>query len=160
MKVTKTPDGAKVDAGDAITWSIKVENLGPGTATGVTLSDSLPAGIGWSESEADCTISGAMGSQVLSCTVGTLASGASKTYQVTGTTDKADCGMMNNTAIVRATNEPSRQARQQQRQGAVDVLCADIQIEKTANLTGRSAPATRSASTSSSATPATARPRT
>src|SRR4029450_13246496 len=107
IKVTKTPDGAKVDAGDPITWSIKVENLGPGIATGVTLSDSLPAGIGWSESETDCTIAGAMGSQVLSCTVGTLASGASKTYQVTGTTDKADCGVVDNTSIAAASNEPS-----------------------------------------------------
>ncbi|HVL53276.1 MAG TPA: DUF11 domain-containing protein, partial [Vitreimonas sp.] len=74
VKVTKTPDGGSVDAGDQITWTIKVENLGPGTATGVTLTDNLPAGIDWSESEADCSITGVVGSQVLDCTVGTLAS--------------------------------------------------------------------------------------
>src|SRR5439155_15424700 len=80
VKVTKTPDQGSVDAGGTITWSIKVENIGAGTATGVTLTDNLPAGIHWTEAEDDCSISGADGSQVLSCTVGPLTSGQSKTY--------------------------------------------------------------------------------
>ena len=133
IEVTKTPDGGSVDAGDPITWSIKVENLGPGSASGVTLTDDLPAGIDWSESEADCTITGAVGSEVLTCTVGTLAAGASKTYQVTGTTDAADCGVVNNTGVASATNEPSDKLANNTDSGSVDVLCADIQIEKTAD---------------------------
>jgi uncharacterized repeat protein (TIGR01451 family) len=139
IKVTKTPDGAKVDAGDPITWNIKVENIGAGVATGVTLSDSLPSGIDWSESEADCAITGAVGSEVLGCTVGTLAPGASKTYQVTGTTDKTDCGVVNNTGIASATNEPSDKLANNSDSGSVEVLCADIRIEKTADDTTVSA---------------------
>ena len=35
VEVTKTPDNGIVNAGDPITWTIKVENLGPGNARGV-----------------------------------------------------------------------------------------------------------------------------
>jgi uncharacterized repeat protein (TIGR01451 family) len=136
VKVTKTPDGGSVNAGEPITWTIKVENIGTGTATGVSLTDNLPAGIDWSESEADCTISGSVGSEVLSCTVGTLASGASKTYTVTGTTDAADCGTINNTATASATNEPSNVLANNSDGGSVEVLCAQIDIEKSANPAG------------------------
>ena len=161
VTVTKTPDGGSVDAGDDITWAIKVENLGPGTATGVTAHDPLPAGIDWSESEADCSISGVVGSEVLDCSVpGTMASGASKTYHVSGTTDKTDCGVVDNTATVSATNEPTSANGNNSDPGDVTVKCADIQIEKTAKPAGPVMPATRSGSTSTSATRAPARPRT
>jgi len=133
IKVTKTPDGGSVDAGGTITWSIKVENIGAGTATSVTLADNLPAGIHWTESENDCTITGPDGSQVLNCTVGTLASGASKTYQVSGVTSKANCGPVNNTAIASATNEPSNVLGNNSDDGSVTVLCATVTIGKTAD---------------------------
>src|SRR5439155_890320 len=133
IKVTKTPDGGNVDAGGTITWSIKVENIGAGTATGVTLTDSLPAGIHWTEAENDCTLTGADGSQVLNCTVGTLASGASKTYQVSGVTSKANCGPVNNTASAAATNEPSNVLGNNSDDGSVTVLCATVTIGKTAD---------------------------
>ena len=133
IKVTKTPDGGNVDAGGTITWSIKVENIGAGTATGVTLTDSLPAGIHWTEAENDCTLTGADGSQVLNCTVGTLASGASKTYQVSGVTSKDNCGPVNNTASAAATNEPSNVLGNNSDDGSVTVLCATVTIGKTAD---------------------------
>ncbi|HEV8546054.1 MAG TPA: hypothetical protein VGQ64_07150 [Candidatus Limnocylindrales bacterium] len=136
IEVTKTPDGGSVNAGDPITWTIKVENIGAGTATGVVLSDNLPAGIDWSEAEADCSIAGAVGSEVLTCNVGTLASGASKTYTVSGTTDAADCGVVNNTASATATNESSDDLGNNADSGDVTVLCADINIVKNANPVG------------------------
>jgi uncharacterized repeat protein (TIGR01451 family) len=139
IKVTKTPDGTTVDAGGTITWSIKVENLGPGAATGVVLTDNLPAGIDWTEAEADCSITGAVNSEVLSCTVGNLASGASKTYQVSGVTDKADCGPINNTASATATNEPSDVLANNSDSGSVTVLCATVTIGKTADAASVSA---------------------
>ena len=133
VKVTKTPDGGKVDAGGTITWSIKVENIGAGTATGVALADNLPAGIHWTEAETDCSIAGADGSQVLSCTVGDLAAGASKTYQVSGVTSKANCGPITNTGSATATNEPSGVLANNSDNGSVDVLCATVTLAKTAD---------------------------
>ena len=95
------------------------------------LHDPLPAGIDWSESEADCSISGVVGSEVLDCSVpGTMASGASKTYHVTGTTDKTDCGVVDNTATVSATNEPTSANGNNSDPGDVTVKCADIQIDE------------------------------
>ena len=96
----------------------------------------MPAGIAWTESEADCSISGIVGSQVLDCTVGTLTSGPSTTYHVTGTTDKTDCGLVNNTATVSATNEPASATGNNSDSGDVTVKCAAVQILKTANPAG------------------------
>ncbi|HET7702272.1 MAG TPA: hypothetical protein VFK35_02655, partial [Candidatus Limnocylindrales bacterium] len=138
IQVTKTPDGATVDAGGTITWSIKVENLGPGAATGVVLTDTLPSGITWSESEADCSIA-AGPPQVLTCNVGALASGASRTYQVSGSTTKDNCGPVNNTASATATNEPSNVLANNSDSGLVTVLCATVTIGKTADAASVSA---------------------
>jgi uncharacterized repeat protein (TIGR01451 family) len=142
VKVTKTPDGGKVDAGDDIVWAIKAENIGAGAATAVVLTDHLPAGVHWTEAEADCSIAGADGSQVLTCTVGDLAAGASKTYHVSGTTDKADCGTVDNTASATATNEPSGVLTNNSDSGSVDVLCATVTLAKTADATTVSAGST------------------
>ena len=133
IKVTKTPDGASINAGDTATFSIKVENIGSGTATGVTVSDNLPAGQHWTENETDCSISGADGSQVLTCNVGTLAPAASKTYSVSAVTDGSDCGPINNTASATATNEPSNVLGNNSDDGSITVLCAQIDIAKTAD---------------------------
>jgi len=140
VKVTKTPDGGTVNAGDPITWTIKVENIGAGVANGVILTDNLPSNVDWSEGETDCTITGAVGSEVLTCQVGTLQpagqAGSSKTYQVTGTTDGADCGVINNTGSATATNEPSNVLVNNSDSGSVTVTCAQIDIVKDANPVG------------------------
>ncbi len=134
VTVEKTPDGGSVNAGESITWSIVAHNAGPGTATGVVVSDELPAGILWTESEANCSIAGGLGSQVLTCTVGTLAAGAdSETFTATGVTDAADCGVVDTTATVSATNEPTSAQGNNSNDGDVEVLCAQIDIEKTAD---------------------------
>jgi len=135
IKVTKTPDGASVNAGGLITWTIKVENIGAGTATGVVLTDTLPTGITWSNSDAGCQLTSGS-PQVLTCNVGTLATGASKTYTVSGTSSKANCGPIVNTASATATNEPSNVLTNNSDNGSVTVLCATVTIGKTANPVG------------------------
>ena len=130
VKVTKTPDNAIVNVGDPIVWTIKVENIGQGSATGVVVTDTLPAGIAWSESEADCSIAGG----VLTCNVGTLAAGASKTYSASGPTTKANCGpAINNTASATATNEPQNLLANNSDQGSVTIPCPpEISVLKSA----------------------------
>ena len=44
IKVTKDADNSPISAGDTASFTIKVENIGKGTATNVTLTDTLPAG--------------------------------------------------------------------------------------------------------------------
>src|SRR6202034_278028 len=77
LSITKTADATSVSAGSNVGFTITVSNsgtAGTGTATSVTLNDPLPAGSGidWSISPAysgpgTCAVSGAVGSQVLSC---------------------------------------------------------------------------------------------
>ena len=136
VKVTKTPDGGTINAGDTATFSIKVENIGTGVAKNVTLSDNLPgnAQVHWTESEADCSISGADGAQVLSCTVGDLAPGASKTYTVSADlAGKTFCGKLDNSATAVADNEAAADTANNTDTGDITVLCASIDIEKVAD---------------------------
>ena len=104
LQITKTADNASVAAGFPIGFTVTVTNNGPGSATGVTLSDNLPTGtdVSWSESpdNPSCTIA----ANVLSCNFGTLASGASATVHVSSPTTTNSCGVYNNTATYSSTN--------------------------------------------------------
>ena len=117
LHLTKTPDHqAPVNAGDAIGFTITLHNNGPGTATGAAINDPLPGGtvgtVTWSESpdNPDCSISGAAGSQVLTCGPKTLASGEEISVHVTATTSFANCGVYDNTATFSTTNDGSGNA--------------------------------------------------
>jgi uncharacterized repeat protein (TIGR01451 family) len=136
VTVAKTPDGGDVNAGGTATFTIVVTNLGPGVAKNVTLTDNLPTNVDWSEDSASCSITGNVGSEVLSCNFGNLASGATATVHVSGLTDKNDCGPILNTATVGAANEATAQGGNNSDNGSVDVLCADVNILKTANPAG------------------------
>ena len=124
--ITKVADATSVSAGDAVGFTITVSNSGAGTATGVTLSDPLPAGLSWAESpdKSECSIS----SGTLSCNIGTLATGASFTVHVSATTAATNCGTLNNTATVTTTNDGSANAS-----ASVTVNCPDVKVEKTGN---------------------------
>ena len=62
LTVTKTPNSQTINAGDDVVFTIQVDNAGPGTAKGVTLSDALPSGTArtWVEDpdNPDCAITG------------------------------------------------------------------------------------------------------
>jgi uncharacterized repeat protein (TIGR01451 family)/fimbrial isopeptide formation D2 family protein len=77
LAITKTGP-TRVNADGSITWTMVATNNGPSTATGVTVDDTLPGGVtltSSSPSQGSCTGS-------LSCTLGTLPSGASAQIQV------------------------------------------------------------------------------
>ena len=98
-----------ITAGATATFTIVLTNNGPGTATGVAISDPLPAGGGvtWATVTAGCAVTGAVGTQTLNCTVGSLAAGVSFTAVVTAPTSVAACTLMNNIATATATNAAS-----------------------------------------------------
>jgi uncharacterized repeat protein (TIGR01451 family) len=106
LTVLKTAGAATVTAGSPISFSIKVSSNGPGTATGVTLSDPLPTGSGivWSISSQPagnpCTITAG----VLGCSFGDMASGTDATVSVSSPTTTASCKAYPNTASASATN--------------------------------------------------------
>ena len=72
LQVVKTPDGGTINAGDTATFTIVVSNTGTGTATSVTLDDTLPGPVTWSlapGSPAGCSVV----ANVLHCDLGDLA---------------------------------------------------------------------------------------
>ena len=72
VSVVKTADKSPINAGETAAFTIVVSNAGPGTATGVTLNDPLPAGVAWGEDSNACQIV----ANTLSCSFGDLAAGA------------------------------------------------------------------------------------
>ncbi len=141
--VTKTADAPLVEGGDTIGFLITVGNNGPGTANGVTLTDTLPTngGLAWSidlidgqapGSEPPCSITDG----VLTCDFGSLESGASHTVHITSPTDSTtSCGAVNNTVTVDALNEPNTAefTANDQASASLTVICPGISIVKTVN---------------------------
>ena len=100
IKITKTPDApgiaATITAGEDAVFTIVVANNGSGTATGVTITDALPAGFTWSIVSVDGNVAGGLGCAIangsLSCNnVGDMAPGSTHTIIVKAPTTKALC---------------------------------------------------------------------
>jgi len=103
--VTTGPATGKV--GQALTYTIKATNKGPNTAGGVTVTDTLPKNAGFgsvTSNQGSCAPKPQQ--QVLTCSVGTMASGA--TVTVTLVIKPTTKGNFTNTATVSATspNDP------------------------------------------------------
>src|SRR5438477_51091 len=88
LQIAKTPDGGKIGRASCRERVKMVTDDGPGKAKGVAISDPLPAGggVSWSTATAGCTVTGAVGSQSLGCTIGSLAQSATFTAVVTAAT--------------------------------------------------------------------------
>jgi uncharacterized repeat protein (TIGR01451 family) len=109
LAIVKTPDNGTITAGETATFTVVVTNNGPGTVNGVTLTDPLPpgGGVNWQTTTPNCTVTGAVGSQSLTCAVGALIEGQSFTAVTKAVTNVGKCSVMDNTATAAATNAAS-----------------------------------------------------
>ncbi len=99
LEVVKSIVPAVGPAPDSIAFQIVVTNHGPSAATGVTLTDPLPAGLTFvsvTTTQGSCT-----GGATVVCSIGTLASGTSATVLVTAV-QPLQSGGIPNTATVTA----------------------------------------------------------
>jgi len=99
LEIEKTASATQVAAGDPLTFTIVVTNNGPSTATNVSVTDTLPAN--FSLSTAVSTQGTCSGNPAVTCTIGTMLSGATVTITITGTVNGP--GTVSNTAVVSAT---------------------------------------------------------
>lgn len=84
LSMIKTVDTAPVIAGQTLHYTLTASNAGPAAANGVSVTDTIPAGLtgvsGQVSGGAACTLTGS----TLTCAVGSLANGDSVTVTVTG----------------------------------------------------------------------------
>jgi uncharacterized repeat protein (TIGR01451 family) len=96
LGITKTVSAATARPGETITYTLVAENEGPSTSNPTTVTDALPAGVSYVSDDAGCNAASA---PTITCGLGSLANGESKTIhivvQVTATT-----GSVVNTAQV------------------------------------------------------------
>jgi uncharacterized repeat protein (TIGR01451 family) len=92
-----TPD--PVAAGQSLTYTLIITNNGLSSATGLTITDILPAEVTFDSASAGCTET----SGTVTCTLASLAASASTQFVVTVTVDPAASGVITNTASVTST---------------------------------------------------------
>ena len=78
LSITKTGPAATTE-GNNVTYTLVAKNNGPTTATGVTVSDPVPANSTFVSASPGC----ALAAGVVTCSAGTLAAGASQSFTVT-----------------------------------------------------------------------------
>lgn len=96
LSITKTDSPDPVTVGSNLTYTITVTNNGPDAATGTVVIDTLPTGVTFvssSASQGSCT-----GTITVTCSLGSLANGASATVSIVLTPTAA--GTLSNTASV------------------------------------------------------------
>lgn len=101
LRVTKSASSATVAVGSSVTFTITARNLGPSDATGVQVTDQLPAGLTFvSATPSQGTYTSATGVW----NIGAITSGASTTLSLVATVTTA--GAVTNTVRKTAQNEP------------------------------------------------------
>jgi large repetitive protein len=127
LGVTKTAPPT-VDPGGQIGYQLGVRNNGPSDATGVTLTDTLPAGVQFVSADPGC----AEAAGVVTCAVGALAVGDSRTYAVTVTAPHALGGQTLVNSVVVGGNEGDLVVANDSAQAATRVGdSADLTLSKT-----------------------------
>ena len=116
VDATLTADQSSISGGDRAGFTVTLTNTGPGDAEGALLFDALPAGQGadltWAIDQgagdpSAFTITGSPGQQLLLLAPGlsTLAPGRSLLVHVSAATTSHDAPVLNNSALVDASNE-------------------------------------------------------
>src|SRR5207244_1048907 len=106
LSITKTGP-ATATAGTDITYTVTVTNNGPSTSSGGTVTDTLPAGTTFAGASSGCSQTAP---NVVTCTVGALAPGASVTFSIGAHISVLTVGAIVNTAAITAT-KPAEDTR-------------------------------------------------
>jgi uncharacterized repeat protein (TIGR01451 family) len=111
MRLTKSTNKPQVKSGSNLNYTMTVTNAGPNMASAVVMTDPLPNGTGFisaTPSQGTCTTPQKNASGTVSCTLGSLASGASATVTIVVKVNVPGGSTLRNTASVSAnTTDPN-----------------------------------------------------
>jgi uncharacterized repeat protein (TIGR01451 family) len=108
VRVSAAPGSAKV--GRTVRYTITISNLGPAAAGGILVSDVLPPQVSFvsaSGSMAVCAPPSGAAPTVVSCSITSLASGASTTIQIFATVGASRTSMIDMVSVSAATIDPN-----------------------------------------------------
>jgi uncharacterized repeat protein (TIGR01451 family) len=139
LAVTKISAPNPVVAGTNITYTVTVTNAGPSTAINVVMKDTLPgqiSDVSFSPSQGSC-IGGIPGNPALplTCTLGSLASGANATVIIVAKVDPATPAgtILVNNAVVSSDTLDSNNANNSATALTAVITSADLAIVKTSD---------------------------
>ena len=124
IAVEKTADPRTVSAGGTVTYSITATNRGPSDATGVVVSDVLPAEVTLTSATPS---QGSYDASTGTWTVGDLALGASATLTITATVNVQ--GQLRNTATKTGGNEFDPDTSNDSAGTVLNAIVADVGID-------------------------------
>ncbi|MEA3239757.1 MAG: lamin tail domain-containing protein, partial [Candidatus Bipolaricaulota bacterium] len=136
LSLVKSVDNAEPQEGDTIVYTITLANDGPSVATGVQITDALPAGLSYVSDNGG----GAYDAGTGVWSVASLASGSSTSLAITATVDTGTAGStITNTAEVTVAGQPDPDSTpnnhhpDEDDQSSIDltVQSADLVVEKT-----------------------------
>ena len=127
IAITKTVDNATPNLNSNVTFTITATNNGPNTATGLQVTDSLPAGLNF----VSATPSPSYNSGTGIWTIGTLANGANTTLSIVATVNTT--APVTNTATKSAEDQPDPVGANNSASASITPVSADIAITKTVN---------------------------
>jgi len=132
LEILKVASDASPEEGDTITYTITVTNLTTQSATNVTVSDVLPAGVTYVAASASNAGAYTAGTRTLDWSIGTVAQGSpvSLTYDVTIDTGSATLGVLSNNASISGLDQTDSNATNNNTQADIDPVGLDIQVLK------------------------------
>ena len=100
MSLTKTAAPDPVYVGNRLAYTLTVSNNGPSDATGVIVTDTLPAGVTLASFSSGCS-----GATTIVCAVGALSNGSSGTVSIVVTVTANAASVITNTAVATANEQ-------------------------------------------------------
>ncbi|HEY9808007.1 MAG TPA: DUF11 domain-containing protein [Halomicronema sp.] len=128
LVLAKSVDNPNPTPGQQFTYTIVVTNTGPANATGVQITDQIPAGVSFISA---IPSSGTYDNTTGLWNLGNLNNGQAATLRITAVLNAANA---TNTASITASNQPDPNTTNNQDSVTVPATGADLSLRKTANV--------------------------